>query len=74
MKLFPRLLPLLLGLHTHGSLNPSSEIPFEVEDPADLEYLASDALDGRVPGQSGGQLAQDYIIEQLALMWASGLN
>lgn len=56
---------LIIGL---GACTPQTNPEITVQDlKASLNYLASDTLEGRLPGSKGGMLAGDYIAEQLKL-------
>lgn len=56
-------LPLTPTLHAQSSARSKAITPEEID--GDLRFLSSDLLEGRAPASRGGQLATEYIADQL---------
>ena len=59
---------------TCGKCYPIPDFPQEVLNRTDIEYLASDALEGRNNGEPSSLLAKNFLIDELETMGATGLN
>lgn len=53
---------------------PVVEVPNQIIDRADVEYLASDELGGRDNNSTGSALAQNFLVQELQAIGAVGLN